>query len=1292
MQKTFPLISCALALVVAGGLGLRAQTDAPPRYELGNVPDQTVWSGSSRTFLVYSPGGANALLTVAASPQPRGALTLEPFQDSDWLFRFAPDPADVAPFNVTISGGGVSQSFIIAPQPTLPPEASVFQTDQHTQPLISTHEVSVFDQPTLFKEDLNYVNDIVHHVRIVGETVEFEEGHENGLYEAYANGDRRDIKTMDIIAERVIVRSPVRLKQTAVTIWARELVFEGEGSIKTTPEERLQSAGANSNGGLAGVDGLPAGAITLHIGSLISDTADLTFDLSGGRGQPGGPGQHGAPGSSVTSLGRSKRVCDSGICKTHTAPSGTSITYWYYTFAGITVTEGGTKTRPGNGRDARPSGQPGEGGAGGTLKSSIEIDGAFANSGGASAAPSVPSSAPYDRFQGGAAGSPSKSQHVHFYVDFFTMKSTASTHTSKKGDDAVLRKAATAAGANGAYSVAPSDWTWMHPLALRKVLNHVQNDYLANNLEAARERLADYAGLLSEFRASAAWNSVEPTARLELAQMHDEIRRLLQHIEGGLDYFGNPAGWVPMLSFEVTKNAFETEIDRAIHTLYLSYWLGTKAQTEEHRLAALSAARDQLRDELQKARTDYDEAMLRLPALSTAAENLRSRIQTTQNKLEFEEIKLLQDTREESWVTGLRFGLKLSAMMCQMIPVYQPALGAAGEGLRIASDFDPKRPWDTIKSIPNIASAYTSSPFAEAALEQKTTKDGIDPAQAEAKSFDYGAALQQSAQGLMTGVDDIRQFIEERKAPSAEMLAELERLKSRSPEYKALLEEVEALMEENRKFSEELLVTMQRIATLSEVMRRNLLAIDALKRDIAPGEVVLDDRATAYLADMERRAYDRLLKYHYYMAKAYEYRLLKPYDRPLNLEGLFKKFEEIAKLDSHTISADEFQSLKQVYSDLVADVAQSIYEQYISNRPDLSVPIRFNLTEEELAILNAGGTVPINLHELGFFPLSQENIRIVDLKVFSMTTEVEGGGSYGSTAFVDFRMAHSGISNLKRDGKIFLFRHYNQNTENPIVWGGRYDPVDNQIDPIRPSDASDSLLRSLLSGAATTDMLLYSRPSAWADLQLSRTFFDNTGRKISLTSVRLEMVYDFTPRNEGLGLRTLEVAAAGVETGAGGAEIVAPGILPLFELNKVDANNRRDARGQFLRVYPSAASTVELSAPETYGQWEFYQWADRFGRPLSGGAFTTPTISLSTQEDTSVMAQYVLATVATLRVEPPVLTGGNLLLRWTGGAGTHLQSAPTVTGTWQDIPGSEGQSQLSVPIAPGAAYFRVVRR
>src|SRR5690606_19871566 len=118
-----------------------------------------------------------------------------------------------------------------------------------------------------------------------------------------------------------------------------------------------------------------------------------------------------------------------------------------------------------------------------------------------------------------------------------------------------------------------------------------------------------------------------------------------QQIEGNLDYFGNPAGWVPMLSFEVRQTLFQNEVDRAIDLLYLTYWIGNKAATEGQLLDAKSAAREKLREQLIQARTEYDEAILRLPVLRTKAADLDSAIQTTQNKLEAKAIDLLQDTR-----------------------------------------------------------------------------------------------------------------------------------------------------------------------------------------------------------------------------------------------------------------------------------------------------------------------------------------------------------------------------------------------------------------------------------------------------------------------------------------------------------------------------------------------------------------------------------------------------------------------------------------------------------------------
>jgi hypothetical protein len=109
-----------------------------------------------------------------------------------------------------------------------------------------------------------------------------------------------------------------------------------------------------------------------------------------------------------------------------TPASGYVITYYYYTFAGATVKEQGTKSRPTDGTDAKPSGKPGEGGPGGSLTSTVALDSDFSLAGGTTAPATLPTMWPFDHYAGGAAGSPAKTEHVHFYIEWFSMKSTAS--------------------------------------------------------------------------------------------------------------------------------------------------------------------------------------------------------------------------------------------------------------------------------------------------------------------------------------------------------------------------------------------------------------------------------------------------------------------------------------------------------------------------------------------------------------------------------------------------------------------------------------------------------------------------------------------------------------------------------------------------------------------------------------------------------------------------------------------------------------------------------------------------
>ena len=78
--------------------------------------------------------------------------------------------------------------------------------------------------------------------------------------------------------------------------------------------------------------------------------------------------------------------------------------------------------------------------------------------------------------------------------------------------------------------------------------------------------------------------------------------------------------------------------------------------------------------------------------------------------------------------------------------------------------------------------------------------------------------------------------------------------------------------------------------TVSDISN-DILALDALRRDVFTGNSKRDLNAMIYLEKMEQRAKDRLLLYDYYLRKAYEYRLLKPYEGEFNLVGMFERVE-----------------------------------------------------------------------------------------------------------------------------------------------------------------------------------------------------------------------------------------------------------------------------------------------------------------------------------------------------------------------------------------------------------------
>lgn len=1218
---------------VVGGLGVTNVGRYLPVAVLtvGGVPTQRIYQGTPAEFRLQSAQlGAGTILSMSVStPLPAGVVSFNP---ATGLFSYTPAASDRLPFSVTFTAtrgtNVISQVVSFQPIPGLPPERAVFGlSPTHPLPGGESRDYLVVNTTLgAAPESFNHVERTTRSVTISGKTLVLQAGHANGLFNSYNEND--DLKTMDIHAETLIVRGALRLPQTTVSLHARELRFEGsDARIDTTPRT-LDTRPAQF---VPGVHGLKGGDITVHAETFFSEPQGYNrFVMNGGNGQPGGLGQDGVMGVSKPVAGNWKSGYWPGNAAGCTWPDNTTALFsrtTYYVVTplfpflnvvgtideywpdGNTYEEIDSQTwRPGDGSNALPGGRPGNGGQGGVFTASLNVADYSQSLGGCGGAgivnvrgeaglprPAYRAKATADSIDG-SFGSASWSIHT--------------THTSQPGQHATSAPPSIIIGAGGTAVPGGHALSWLSPYALRMVLAHAKDAYLYGHLDTTDTILAEYEALLVGGQSTAEWAQVDENWRFEFSEMLLEIQNLRHRLAAHLDYFGNPAGWVPMLSFEANKAAYETEIDRAIRVLYLSYWIGNSATTVQATLDALDNAKVHTVAEIEQLRGQYSAAIARIPVLQAEAAAIEVEVQNRLAELHALEQALLLRAGPK---LALKRTLGVAAAICKVVPVYQPVLAAIGTGLDAVVQYDPEHPYDTAIALGGAIGSINEDTLAQSAQNWRTNANIVDLQVVRASGLEtfkaYVRNMGELVKPMGSNLVELGKIFQGTEMPRNEIDAELAKIKAEAPEFQNIADKIKELVARKEQYVRELNLNLQAVTSLAAGITHDLLSLDAMNRSLADGSRVLDPRAVAYLKEMDRRARERLLKYHYYMAKAYEYRLLQPYPGELNLTLLFDRMAAIAGAAANqNLTAADFNSLKAIYEEQLSSIASGILADYNNNRPELSAPIRFNLSASQLAQLNAGQSLTLNLHKMGLFPPSEENVRIVNWRIYNTNVQAHVvGGGIGAFAFMDLYMEHSGLSTLASGGEFYLFRHYNNNTQQPFVWGARYDALNHLVDPIEPSTASESLIRSLLGPAGTSEnLLLFSRPSAWADIVLTKQVHTDNGTDIVIDSLQLELQYDFALKSTDQ--KGLEVTASG-------------GFMPYFTISSPDLNSRQDALGEFARTY-SRNSSVTITAPQTYGEWRFSKWTDQFGNNLPGGPATNAVLTTLLSDHKTLQAQY----------------------------------------------------------------------
>jgi hypothetical protein len=1224
-------------ILLMGWTSALAQTGEPPVYEIGAIPDQRVWYNAESdglTFDVIAPSlGENPTISASwdENRQPDGLLE---FDTELNRLRFVPAASDSEAFDITFlavgSGAPIFKTVAIEPLQPLPPEAAAFGVDPLPSSLPDMEGRDYIDVEDDFNGDSVYFNEVdgveTKTVRITGKRIVWEPGHQNTLYENYH--DKTNIRDLTIEAQTLVIRAPLHFPQTNLTIRAAELIFENpdEGDVASISTEPLRPAGGVAPSfGETSENGHKGGNMQIQVHDIQQpDGTAIRFIARGGRGRDASPGKKGVDRAKRTALSRNPGsgislgndyvlfvwVVRPGILADIYKPDkanydgsvswGTSL-----------LAPDGTSTG-GNGIAGQ---KPGDGGDGGDVSSNLDITAILNQQGGGMGTPAATVSggrgATVEPSGGGALRQ--TAYRVKIETDTFgnvTGQSTA-TFTSQNGAAAPGPVADKPVGANGVFDGPDSDSvSWLSPSAFRMALAYLNDTYLEGHISVVSEELEVLLGIIEVAEASPEWAALSEDEAADLMQIKDELFTLRHRIGSNLDFFGNPAGWVPMLSFEVNKLAFDDEIDRAIRVMYLNYWLGSIATTVQQNKEAMEAMRTQLLAQVETDRDSFEAAVQEIPVVQNDAENLQVDIDQVIREIQAIEDALLPKAKS---IVVLKKTARTLGKIAQTIPVYQPALGIAGGAVAASADIDPNKSWQENSILVGqgaaagfaSGAALTKAQAAQSATSQINTND---PANNEAAR----QALTDAREPLLQLLQDSYNTMSASKGSDPEVTAELERLLAEVPEFNALKKEMEELNIQKRDFIYRLSELIQQITVLPIAISRNLRTINLLNEEINAANDRLDPATLSYLDDMNRRARARLLKYHYYMAKAFSYRRLEAYPGKLDLGAIQTKFEELATdpddPSGATLTADQFNSFKAVYEEQVSTVASSILNDANQNPPEQSIAVEFNLPADIIAAINAGENPRINLKDFNLFPKSEENLRITDLTVKSMQASYDSGAPIPNT--VDLVIQHSGISILQKDGQSYQFRHNNERTRSLIQWKSRYQFSNQALTPSRPSAAASSLIAALVPEAQ--NLLVYSRPAVIADLILSLDSSATAGSKVQLEQATLEVKYDYTQKSQSF--RTLEILAGGT------------GFEAQIELDTVDRNDRSVGRGEFERTY-NVGETVTVTAPAVVGDMRFVRWT---GIPVADPTAAIQQITLS--DNITLRAVYEPATRYVLTV------------------------------------------------------------
>lgn len=749
-------------------------------------------------------------------------------------------------------------------------------------------------------------------------------------------------------------------------------------------------------------------------------------------------------------------------------------------------------------------------------------------------------------------------------------------------------------------------YEWLHPNWLLQAVNMLNDAFIDQQNSHVQLYCNFYTQQIEKYRKSDDWkaNNVE---FLELESISTEMRSMNNKISNGFDYFGNPQGFMPMLSFEVNKDLYDQEIDRSIKTFYFAYLM---KNADNLSTTKIEACKDAIKQEKEQLATNIDKAR----ELTFESNKLQSEM--TQLVSDMDNLSTKIDRRFDEFMSKAQYNInqrnKGNTAKKYIVPAVKWVTtvgvligGAVAKNGDIAGmAFDAGDFTSDVTSTifdwsnPPQDDRYGDEPPHEAfynalSSESKTFSQSVGAFSGNLKSINIndldnganigniGSSFVNSSTAMMSSISKLQTAVSKTSVSSKELQTELNKLMAESPDFTDMIEDVQALNSKKEAVIGNMFSTFNRLVDVSSAAQKGIFTIDALNVKTFEDELKKDFKAMLYVDNMAKNAEHRLLRNHYYMGRSYEYSFLEPYQISLNTQRIFDRCAEILKTSKSVLTETDFNALKQIYEEDLATVEDRIIKTFQGNKVPQKKSISYTLNSDQLATLNSDSDkLIVNLFEDGKFPLNEVDIRILDININKLDIEVDGT-QIDPDRYFDLVLVHEGNSRFIKNGKVLGFSHKSGEDVSPIKWGFRCFQ-DNEIskDVISPSNLS--LLNSILSKVVTSENV-FAKPAGWGYLTFERSNeYNDEWMQINIKKLQLKVEYE-TVTNDNHPIALISASN---------------NLVPNIEL-KINDVPCRSVSGFYAQTFDNKYSNLQIKAPAEFGEWRFSKWVDQNGKQLS---------------------------------------------------------------------------------------------